>query len=122
MHEYVSSFSTYQRFNYCSVSPADKLIPIQVTDTLKSVGLDLIGSYPISNRERQRYVLVIVIISKWVEFVPFIKASARAVADAFFDNFVSKYGAPVKIVSDNGPWFVSDFFKTLCAKLVNCHA
>ena len=54
---------------------------------------------------------------KWVEFVPLRKVSAHAVATAFFDFFISKYGVPVNVVSDHGPQFISAIFKDLCRKL-----
>ncbi|GFU29989.1 retrovirus-related Pol polyprotein from transposon 297 [Trichonephila clavipes] len=40
-------------------------------------------------------------------------ASARVIADNFFDNYVSRFGAPVKLISDNGPQFISDIFEHL---------
>ncbi|GFW99574.1 hypothetical protein TNCV_3418071 [Trichonephila clavipes] len=45
------------------------------------------------------------------------KASARITADSLFDNYISRYGAPVKLISDNGPQFISDIFEHLCNRL-----
>lgn len=56
VREYVYSRSTWRRFNYGNVSPADKLITIKVTFHHQFVGLDLICPNPISNPERYRYV------------------------------------------------------------------
>lgn len=48
---------------------------------------------------------------------PLRKASEKVVANAFFNNFTSKYGAPIQVGSDHGPCFISDIFKALCKKL-----
>lgn len=39
----------------------------------------------------------------------------------FYYNFVSKYGAAVKLVSDYGFCFISDIFKALCDNLEISH-
>lgn len=67
-------------------------------------------------------LVIIGYFTKCVEFVPLRKVSAKAVADAFFDNFVSKFDAPMKLISDNCSCFVSDIFKALCVKLKIFHA
>ncbi|GFW08992.1 retrovirus-related Pol polyprotein from transposon opus [Trichonephila clavipes] len=55
--------------------------------------------------------------SKWAEIIPLKKASARVIADNFFDNYVSRFGAPMKLISDNGPQFLSDIFENLSERL-----
>ncbi|GFU49645.1 retrovirus-related Pol polyprotein from transposon 17.6 [Trichonephila clavipes] len=76
--------------------------------------LDLLGPYPVSRVRRNRYVLVITDhVSKWADIIPLKKASARVIADNFFDNYISRFGAPIKLISDNGPQFISDIFENL---------
>ncbi|GFY21486.1 retrovirus-related Pol polyprotein from transposon 17.6 [Trichonephila clavipes] len=65
-----------------------------------------------------RYVLVITDhFSKWAEIIPLKKASARIIADSLFDNYISRYGAPVKLMNDNGSQFISDIFEHLSNRL-----
>ncbi|GFU52520.1 retrovirus-related Pol polyprotein from transposon opus [Trichonephila clavipes] len=54
---------------------------------------------------------------KWAEIIPHKKASARFIADNFFDNYISRFGAPIKLISDNGPQFISDIFENLSERL-----
>ncbi|GFX79772.1 transposon Ty3-I Gag-Pol polyprotein [Trichonephila clavipes] len=54
---------------------------------------------------------------KWAEIIPLKKASARVIADNFFDNYISRFGAPVKLISDNGPQFITDIFEHLSERL-----
>ncbi|GFU07135.1 retrovirus-related Pol polyprotein from transposon 297, partial [Trichonephila clavipes] len=56
-------------------------------------------------------------INKWAEIIPFKKASARVIADNFFDNYILRFGAPIKLISDNGPQFISDIFENLSERL-----
>lgn len=118
VNNYVTSCDTCQKYNYRNILPAGKLIPIKVKKPLEMVGIDLIGPYPASNPDRYRYVLVITdYFSKWSEFIPLKKASAQAVTKAFIENFVTRYGAPIQAVSDNGVQFVSLIFEEMCQQL-----
>ncbi|GFW49498.1 transposon Ty3-I Gag-Pol polyprotein [Trichonephila clavipes] len=46
-----------------------------------------------------------------------LKALARVIADTLFYNYISRYGASVKLISDNGPQFISDIFEHLSDRL-----
>ncbi|GFV19526.1 uncharacterized protein TNCV_3664581 [Trichonephila clavipes] len=56
-------------------------------------------------------------LSKWAEIIPLKKASARVIADNFFDNYISRFGAPIKLISANDPQFISDIFENLSERL-----
>ncbi|GFW38710.1 retrovirus-related Pol polyprotein from transposon 17.6 [Trichonephila clavipes] len=100
--------------NYKNALPAGRLIPIVSKYPNEIVKLDLLGPYPVSRVRRNRYVLVITDhFSKWAEIIPLKKASARVITDNFFDNYISRFGAPSKLISDNGPQFISDIFENL---------
>ncbi|GFU86063.1 retrovirus-related Pol polyprotein from transposon 17.6 [Trichonephila clavipes] len=104
--------------NYKNPLPADRLLPIVSNYPNEIVTLDLLGPYPVSRVRRNRYVLVITDhFSKWAEIIPLKKASARVTADNFFDNYISRFGAPIKLISDNGPQFISDIFENLSERL-----
>ncbi|GFY14558.1 retrovirus-related Pol polyprotein from transposon 412 [Trichonephila clavipes] len=104
--------------NYKNALPAGRLIPIVSNYPNEIVTLDLLGPYPVSRVRRNRYVLVITDhFSKWAEIIPLKKASARVIADNFFDNYISRFGAPIKLISDNGPQFISDIFENLSESL-----
>lgn len=111
LRKYITSCSTFQSFNYRNLNPSGKLISIKLTFSLDSA-LELIASYAVYNPERYRYVLVIIdYISKWVQLVSLRKDSARTAAYACFDNFNSKYGALVKMISDHRCYFVLIFLR-----------
>ncbi|GFT12014.1 retrovirus-related Pol polyprotein from transposon 297 [Trichonephila clavipes] len=79
---------------------------------------DLLGPYPASRPERYRFILVITDhFTKWSELMPLRKASAQAIAMALFENYISRYGAPISLINDNGPQFISDVFEHLSHRL-----
>ncbi|GFX51195.1 retrovirus-related Pol polyprotein from transposon 17.6 [Trichonephila clavipes] len=74
------------------------------------VTLHLFSPYP----ERYKFILVISDhFTKWCELIPLRKASAQAIANALFDNYIARNGAPISLISDNGPQFISDVFEQL---------
>ncbi|GFX35413.1 retrovirus-related Pol polyprotein from transposon 412 [Trichonephila clavipes] len=120
--QYVSTCHMCQVDNYKNALPAGRLIPKISNYPNEIVTLDLLGPYPASRMRRNQYVLVITDhFSNWAKIIPLKKASARAIADTLFDNYLSRYGAPVKLISDNGPQFTSDIFKHLSDRLGIIH-
>ncbi|GFY08285.1 retrovirus-related Pol polyprotein from transposon 297 [Trichonephila clavipes] len=74
--------------------------------------------YPASRPERYKFILVISDhFTKWCELIPLRKASAQAIANALFDNYKARYGAPISLISDNGAQFISDVFEHLSHRL-----
>ncbi|GFS87133.1 retrovirus-related Pol polyprotein from transposon 297 [Trichonephila clavipes] len=53
----------------------------------------------------------------WAEVIPLNKSPAKVIADSLFDNYISRYGIPIKMISDNGPQFISDTFEHLINRL-----
>ncbi|GFT73489.1 retrovirus-related Pol polyprotein from transposon 412 [Trichonephila clavipes] len=116
--EYVSTCDRCQKFNYKNALPAGRLMPIVSKYPNEIVTLDLLGPYPASRTERYKFILVISDhFTKWCELIPVRKASAQAIANAFFDNYIARYGAPISLISDNGPQFISDVFEHLSHRL-----
>ncbi|GFT80192.1 retrovirus-related Pol polyprotein from transposon 17.6 [Trichonephila clavipes] len=102
--------------NYKNALPAGQLIPIVSNYPNEIVTLYLLGPYPVSRVRRNRYLLVIADhFSKWAEIIP------RVIADNFFDNYISRFGAPIKLISDNVPQFISNIFENLSERLTIRH-
>ncbi|GFW24526.1 retrovirus-related Pol polyprotein from transposon opus [Trichonephila clavipes] len=101
-----------------TVCEAGRLMPIVSKYPNEIVTLDLLGPYPASQPERYKFILVISDhFTKWCELIPLRKASAQAIANALFDNYIARYGVPISLISDNGPQFISDVFEHLSHRL-----
>ncbi|CAD7002082.1 unnamed protein product [Ceratitis capitata] len=66
------------------------------------VAMDVAGPFPMS-KQGNKYVLVVMdYFSKWSEVYPIPIQEAKTVADAFTNNWVIRYGAPIEWHSDQG--------------------
>ncbi|GFY20939.1 transposable element Tcb1 transposase [Trichonephila clavipes] len=49
--------------------------------------------------------------------LPELRRALCLMSGALFENYISRYGAPISLISDNGPQFISDVFKHLSHRL-----
>ena len=78
------------------------------------VGMDLVGPLPMTDR-RNRYMLVITDYwTRWCEAIPIPNKESATVASAFMRVWVTRYGCPMTILSDQGKEFDSALFKDCC--------
>ena len=81
------------------------------------IALDILGPLPESH-QGNKYVLVISdYFTRWVEAFPMMNQEANTVADALVQGFISRFGVPGQIHSDQGAQFESNLFQSLCAIL-----
>ncbi|GFX19531.1 transposon Tf2-8 polyprotein [Trichonephila clavipes] len=116
--EYVSTCDRCQKFNYKNALPAGRLIKIVSNYNNEITTLELLVAFQASRPERYRFLLVISdLFTKWSHLIPLRKASAQAIANALFENYISRYGAPISLISENGPQFISEVFEHLSHRL-----
>ena len=90
------------------------VIPLKTGHKFELVGMDLVGPLPRTER-RNRYMLVIVDYwTRWCEAIPIPNKESATVAGAFMRVWVSRYGCPMSILSDQGKEFDSALFKECC--------
>jgi hypothetical protein len=81
------------------------------------VALDLMGPFPLSTRGN-RYVLVVTDqFTKWMEAYPIPNIEAKTVASVFVQEFISRFGCPRFLHSDQGKQFEAEVFQELCVLL-----
>jgi hypothetical protein len=84
------------------------------------VHIDLVGPLPVS--EGYRYCLTCVDrFSRWPEAVPLENMEAETVARALFSTWISRFGTPLRITTDQGRQFESDLFRQLGNLLGTTH-
>ena len=93
------------------------LVPIFTGAPFEIVAMDIVGgrdSLP-TTPNGNRYILTIIDhFTKWAEAVPLKNMTAKTVALALIDNWVSRHGVPQRILTDQGTNFESALMKTLC--------
>lgn len=92
------------------------IAPLQSIETgegpFEQVALDIL-KLPLTSRKNQ-YVLVIEdYFSKWVEAFPLKRTVAPSVAQCILNGWISRFGCPFSILSDQGREFESKLFKCL---------
>ncbi|GFT73364.1 transposon Ty3-I Gag-Pol polyprotein [Nephila pilipes] len=76
------------------------------------VHMDLVGPLPPS--EGFRYCLTCVDrFSKWPEAFPLVEISAEAVANTFYTGWISRFGPPLRLTTDQGTQFEASLFDAL---------
>ena len=81
------------------------------------VHLDILGPFCESTKGNRYVLMIIDQFSRWLEVVPLKVMDAEAVAQAFFENYVVRFGVPFVIHTDQGRNFDSALFKSFCAML-----
>jgi hypothetical protein len=81
------------------------------------IAMDVAGPFPVS-ATGNKYVLVVMdYFSKWPEVYAIPNQEAKTVADVFVKNWVSRFGVPVELHSDQGRNFESAIFAEMCLAL-----
>jgi transposase InsO family protein len=94
-----------------------KLQSMNVGAPLECIGIDITGPHPVSSTG-YRYILTIVDhFTRWAEAYPIRNQNATTVANVLVKEFVSRFGCPRQILSDQGPCFEAILFQDLCRLL-----
>ena len=81
------------------------------TSRLKTVHMDIVGPVPTSHSGKKYLLTMIDRFSRWIEAVPLSRITAETCSKAFYETWISRYGVPETIVSDQGAQFESVIFK-----------
>ncbi|KAI5753631.1 hypothetical protein M8J77_001985 [Diaphorina citri] len=81
------------------------------------IAMDVAGPFPETNNGN-RYILVIMdYFSKWPEAFAIPNQEATTVADCLINHWVSRFGVPLELHSDQGRNFESQVFQEICSVL-----
>lgn len=84
---------------------------------LECIGVDITCPHPLSSNG-YRYILTIVDhFSRWAEAYPIRNQEAVTVARVLVNEFISRFGCPRQVITDQGPCFEATLFKELCRRL-----
>ena len=85
-------------------------------DRFLSLHLDLVG--PLPESEGKTYLLTIIDrYSRWLEAVPLSSTTAADCAQALLHHWVSRFGVPQDVTTDQGPQFTSVLWQELMSAL-----
>lgn len=76
------------------------------------IHIDIVGPLPISNE--YRYILTVIDrTTRWPEAYPLKDITARSIATVFLKEYISRFGVPIRVTSDQGSQFTSSVFREL---------
>ena len=81
---------------------------------MEKISMDILGPLPLTPKGN-KYILVMVDeFTKWTEAIPMPNQEASTVAKLFVDEFISRFGVPLEVHTDQGRNFESSLFKQMC--------
>jgi len=85
------------------------------TKRFSSVHMDLVG--PLSNSDPKYLLTVVDTHTRWLECMPLNEITAEKVCEAFLFVWVSRFGPPLSVTTDQGRQFTGELMKNLNEKL-----
>jgi transposase InsO family protein len=121
VEQYVRSCTKCQQYRQLATMTPMSAKPVP-TKCLEEISTDVVGPLP-SSSAGNRYVLVIQDqLSRYIAFISMKNQTAETVARYFLVEWVCKYGAPKKLITDRGSNFMSTVFPQLCKFLGTTHS
>lgn len=117
IHIYIQKCQVCQVSKRTSHRGKAPLGTISVGAPLDKIATDLMGPLPITPRGHQHILVVQDYFTKWVEFYPVPNTQADTCARVILNEFISRYGTPLSLHSDQGRNYESDLFQEFCKML-----
>jgi hypothetical protein len=92
------------------------LKPISVEAPFRQWGLDFIGEiHPQSSAQHKWILTATYYFTKWIEAVPTRQATYTVIIQFLENNILSRFGCPIKIITDNATTFKSKKMEKFCS-------
>ena len=89
----------------------------QVGEPMERIAIDILGPLPESNAGNKCIMIVTDYFTRWTEAFALPNQEALTIARALVDEFISRFGLPRQIHTDQGTQFESKLFQNLCELL-----
>ena len=93
-----------------------KVTPYSETSLFGSISLDLIVGLPTTRRGHKILLVIIDHASRFMKAIPLRNKKESTIVEALWEHWISQFGFPNRIVSDQGSEFVNKTMKALLAR------
>ena len=94
----------------------DVMQPLPLMGLFYRFHLDAAVNLPASTSGHMHVLIIVDAFSKWIDLVPLTELTASAVAAAFEERVLARFGRPVEVTTDNGSEYKAEFHR-LCQDL-----
>lgn len=84
---------------------------------VERVHMDILGPLPLTDQKNKYILMVIDQFTKWLECYPIPNQTAETVASVLIDGFISRFGCPVELHTDQGKNMDGVLIRQLCSIL-----
>lgn len=91
--------------------------PYMANEPMEQVSIDIVGPLPKSSRGNRFLLTIIDNFTRYAEAVPLVEQTAEATARALVEKFITRHGAPKRLLTDQGRNFISSLMKEICRLL-----
>jgi transposase InsO family protein len=105
------------RMKHNNRKPRAALGDMRVGAPLDRISVDLVGPLPETPRGNRHILVITDHFSKWAEAYPVKDQTALTCADVICKEFITKFGCPLYIHTDQGRCFEAELFQEICKLL-----
>ena len=105
IQDYIKQCNICQRYNVRPMTIRTHHVPIGESHHI--VGIDLIGTLPVTPRGNRFVIVAVDYLTHWVEAKAIPEKTADAIAEFIKFNIIARHGPPKILISDQGTEFVN---------------
>ena len=81
---------------------------------VERVHIDILGPFSQSSAGNKYIIMLVCQFTKWIEAYPVTSCTSEEVAEKVITNFITRFGCPLQIHTDQGSNFTSALFRAIC--------
>ncbi|VFQ86996.1 unnamed protein product [Cuscuta campestris] len=102
---YVQKCRTCQVFYKYPGRPATYYHPVSNVIPFARFGVDIIGAFPVAQGGKKFVIVAIDYFTKWIEAEALANITTQQCKKFIWKNIITRFGAPMNLITDNGPQF-----------------
>ena len=113
---HIKTCLTCQRYKPSNLKPAGLIQTPVLGQRFETFAIDLFGPLPEAPTGEKWVLAIEDVCTRWMELFALPNATAEACARCLIDEVILRYGTPRRMISDNGPQFISEVMQ----KVAHC--